>query len=244
MLISLGFIMPERRINRLQESLGFVEIIKLLKEKYTYKELSEEVNVPIPVLNRYVKGQVIPAPNKTKQLLERFNELFDLREELKRRMNKNRDCTQIFLNTPLMKIIAFDVYSYFGDSNIQKILTAPIDGLPIAIPIAHFFGAGVTYVKNTRDQSIENYIEETYKPNSANFIQSFFLDKNTFQKNENILIVDDIIDTGVTVNALINLAKKFKVNIKGIFALISQNGGVDKIKDAEIPVYTIFENGR
>ena len=234
--------MVERRINRLQESLGFIEVIKLFKEKYTYKELAEKVDEPIPALNRYVKGQVIPAPNKTKQLLEKFKELFDLKTEIKKRMNENGDSTAILRNTPLMKLISLDVFSHFEENRIQQVLTAPINGLPIAIPIAHLFGASVIYTKTTRDQETENYIEETYKPDASKILQSLYLEKNVFQKNEDILIVDDIVRTGATINALINLAKKFKVNIKGIFVLISQNGGVNKIQDKDIPIYTLIEN--
>ena len=106
-------------------------------------------------------------------------------------MKENGDSSKILRNTSLMKLVALDVFSHFEDIDIQQILTAQINGLPVAIPIAHLFDANVTYAKATRDQETENYIEETYKPDASKILQSLYLEKNVFQKNEDILIVDE-----------------------------------------------------
>ncbi len=233
--------MAQKRFNRLQKSLVFIEIIKLLKDKYTYKELSEIFNEPIPALNRYVKGQVIPAPNKTKNLMEKINQIFNLKEELKKRFKLNNNTSPILSNSSLIKLIAFAVYRHFENLNIKKVLTAPVDGLPIAVAISSLFDAQITYPKSTRDQSIENYIEQTYQPDGSKFIKSLYLEKEIFKKNEKILIVDDTIKTGATINALIELAKKFKANIEGIFVIISQDGGVNKIKENNSLIYSMIE---
>lgn len=233
--------MANKRLNILQESLGFVEILKLLKEKYTYKEIAEKVHLAVPTLNRYAKGQVLPAANKTKELLQVFRELFDLKEELKKRIDETGDYTSIFTNPSLMKLIALDVYMHYQNNTIDKVFTAPIDGLPIATFIAHVFGASVAYTRFTREHPIEEYIEEAYRPAQSNRIQSFYLQKNIFKKNENVLIVDDMIKTSATLNALVHLAKRCEVKIKGIFVVLSEDGGLRKIEDKNIPIYTLIE---
>ena len=58
------------QIKAVQEKLRLVRIPKILKKSYTYEELSKMTGLPITVLNRYVRGKVLPSTERTKELLE------------------------------------------------------------------------------------------------------------------------------------------------------------------------------
>ncbi len=50
---------------------------------------------------------------------------------------------------------------------------------------------------------------------------TLFVPKNAFKRRDSVLIVDDMIKTGETQAALVNLVQKAKAEVSGIFSLIA-----------------------
>lgn len=202
-----------------------VELLKILKKNHTYEELSKITKLPVTVLNRYVKGHVLPSKNRADELFEIFGKSFDIKEEVSRRIEFDGrgyfDNTELLGDTLFMRVVAQMVSEKFAGEKISKVLTAAVDGIPIATHIANQLEAQLIIAKRTREVGVSKFIEESYVPSFSGVLMTLYLPKASLTSRDNVLIVDDIIRSGETQRALVNIAEKSGAKIVGIFFLVS-----------------------
>ncbi len=273
----------ETHLQDLKIRLRSIEFLKILKKRFTYEQLSEKLDLPVTVLNRYVRGHVIPSRDRADLLIQFFENNIDLQDEILERiqfkdwivtfneyqellkkkeefqlkLNKIRESTftnkddnikqeikflderikdyldklkeKRFIDNTLlmsdslfMNVLAKIIAQAFLGQNITKLLTAAVDGLPLAIRIADQLECEIIYAKNTKEVGVPKYIEETYTPSSSSGnLLTLYVPKHLLSKKDRILIVDDIIRSGYTQNALINICKKINAKVIGVFIMIS-----------------------
>ncbi len=239
--------MNETHLESIKQRIRSVELLKLMKNSFTYEELSERTDIPITVLNRYVKGHVLPSHERAMWLLETLEKEFNIREEVLKRIKFNDhgffDNTQVLSDALLLKKIAEEVKEIFSDVTVDKVLTAAIDGIPIAMQVANEFAVDLIYTKKNREVGVYDFMEETYMSSSSGVIMSLYIPTLMIKKGENILIVDDIIRSGETQGALIRLVNKARANLVGVFTIISiEEEGLNKIKnDVDCRVVTFVK---
>lgn len=224
-----------------------IDLLKQMKRTTTYEELSKRTSLPITVLNRYIKGHVLPSHKRAKQLIQALSTEFDLKREITQRVAFNAegyfDNYGILSDLLLMRRCAELAKTSFEGIKIDKVLTAATDGIPIAVLIANEFGVDIVYSKNRKEIGVKEFLEETYSPGSSGVLMSLYLPVWAVKKGEQVLIVDDIIRTGETQKALINLVHKAKANVAGIFVLVGVGEvGTKTVKQAaNCPVKIIAE---
>ncbi|MBU7013822.1 MAG: adenine phosphoribosyltransferase [Theionarchaea archaeon] len=208
-----------------------VEYLQMLKRKFTYSQLGEMFELPATVLNRYIMGRVLPNEERAREFIAHFREYYNLEQEIRDRIHCDRegyfDNSPILYDTLLLLEIADQVAERFQET--EKILTSETDGIPVACSIAARLGVDAVYARKNREVGVTDYVEETYVPSSSGNLMSLYLPKNAIQKNEKVLIVDDVLRSGETQRALINLAEKSGASIYGIFMVISV-GDADLVK--------------
>ncbi|MGC1120595.1 MAG: phosphoribosyltransferase family protein [Candidatus Methanofastidiosia archaeon] len=208
-----------------------VEYLQMLKRNHTYAELAEMFGLPATVLNRYIMGKVLPNEERAREFVAHFRGYYSLEQEIRKRIHCDRegyfDNSTILYDTLLLTEIAEQVAERFQDA--EKILTSETDGIPVACSIAVRLGVDAVYARKNREVGVTDYIEETYVPSSSGNLMSLYLPKNAIQKNEKVLIADDVLRSGETQRALINLAEKSGASICGIFMVISV-GDADLVK--------------
>ncbi|MEM3586446.1 MAG: phosphoribosyltransferase family protein [Candidatus Jordarchaeaceae archaeon] len=202
-----------------------VELLKILKKSYTYEELSKITKLPITVLNRYVKVHVLPSKGRAEELFGIFDKTFDIRGEVSRRIKFDGreyfDNTELLGDILLMRVLAETVSEKFSGHKITKVLTAAVDGIPIATQIANQLEAQLIIAKRNREVGVSKFVEESYVPSSSGVLMTLYLPKGAITSKDRVLIVDDIIRSGETQRALVNIAEKSGAKIVGIFFIIS-----------------------
>ena len=202
-----------------------VEILKLLKKTHTYSELSSTSGLPITVLNRYIKGRVLPSQERSKLLLKTFQDMFNLSQEVRKRIifDKNGyfDNTPLLSDTLLSRAIAREVARRFSGKKITKVLSPAVDGIPIAVHVASELGVDLVIAKKTKEVGIESLIEESYVPSFSGVMMTLYLPKKAITSKDKLIIVDDVIRSGETQRALIDVANKQGAAIVGIFILVA-----------------------
>jgi adenine phosphoribosyltransferase len=142
------------RVSEVKSRISSVELLATLKDNYSYRELSSILGLSAPILSRYVRGHVLPSASRS----EKFVAVF--REKLLRTMVTNRiriardgsyDMSDLNCDVGLLRQIAKVVYSQFGLSQVQKVLTMEVDGIPLAVEIAGEFNVNVAVAKEERD---------------------------------------------------------------------------------------------
>ncbi|MEA1993650.1 MAG: phosphoribosyltransferase family protein [Euryarchaeota archaeon] len=225
-------------MKNLEKKLQAVEYLRYLKEDHTYREISEKFGLPITVLNRYISGRNLPGNEKMKLFLRSYNEDFDLKEEVRGHLVFNGeyfDNTRLLYNTFLLRRVARYCTMLF--EGVDKVFTSAIDGIPLAGKIADAYNVNMVFAKQKKEVGVKKFLEESYIPSSSGNIISLYLPKNAIRRREDVLIVDDVIRSGETQRALINLVKRSGARVCGIFVIIAvKKEGLRMIKDENLKV--------
>ncbi len=202
-----------------------IELLRTAKKHHTYRELSQRTGLPVTVLSRYVKGHVLPTAKRAKSIWSMLTKLVSLEDELRGRISFDDlgyfDNTNIICDLNLLQQAAQYTLSKFAGRRITKVVTAAVDGIPLATVVAAALGADLVIAKKSKEVGVHDFIEETYIPSNSAVMMALYIPKGVIRKGDSVLIVDDIIRTGETQRALINLISKAKAEVSGIFALVS-----------------------
>lgn len=214
------------RILDLKYKLMTIELLNLAKKTYTYRELSAIIHLPETVLSRYVKGHVLPTAERAEEINKTLQKYMSLEKELQGRIKFDDqgyfDNTSIITDTMLLERCVQFAVTKFAGKRINRVMTAAVDGIPLATLLAHRLGVGLVVAKKNREIGVREFHEEIFTPHPKTaIIRSLFVSKDAIRRGEGILIADDIIDTGETQRAMIKIAQKAKAEVAGIYALVS-----------------------
>jgi len=213
------------RILDLKYKLMTIELLNLAKQRFTYRELSAMVHLPETVLSRYVKGHVLPTADRAEEINKTLQRYMSLDKELLERIHFDDggyfDNTAIIGDTLLLERAVQHAVGKFAGKRVTKIMTAAVDGIPLATLLAHRLGVGLLVAKKAREVGVREFIEEIFVPPKTAVVLSLFVPRDAIKKTDCVLIVDDIIDSGETQRAMMKIIQKAKAEVIGIYALIS-----------------------
>lgn len=203
------------------------ELLRVAKYRrdLTYRELSSKTGLPVTVLSRYAKGHVLPHIERAKQLCNVLTKLVGLENEIRNRIKFNEDGyfdnTEIIWDFNVLQQAANRALAYFAGRRVTKVFTAAVDGIPLATMVANALGVNLVIAKKDKEVGVKSFLEETYVLKDSGMLMTFYVPKDAMKRRDSVLIVDDIIKTGETQAALINLVRKAKAEVSGIFTLIA-----------------------
>lgn len=127
-----------------------------------------------------------------------------------------RDITTLLANPAMFRLVIDELIRPYSDSKIDKVVVIESRGFIFGTPIAYVLNAGVVPVRKPGKLPGETYAEEyalEYGTNTLEIHQDAILD------HERVIIVDDLLATGGTVEATIRLVERFGGEIIGISVL-------------------------
>jgi purine operon repressor len=204
-----------------------IELLRTAKYKrnITYRELSSKTGLPVTVLSRYAKGHVLPNTARAKQLWKVLTKIVGLERELRSRIRFNEDGyfdnTEIIGDFNILQQAANNALADFAGKRVTKVLTAAVDGIPLATMVANALGVNLVIAKRNKEVGVKVFLEETYVLKDSGVTMTLYIPKDNIKRRDSVLIVDDMIKTGETQAALVNLVRKTKAEISGIFSLIA-----------------------
>lgn len=205
-----------------------IELLKTAKYKrnITYRELASKTGLPVTVLSRYAKGHVLPNTSRAKQLWRVLTRLVGLEPELRSRIKFDEDGyfdnTEIIGDFNILQQAANHALANFAGKRVTKVLTAAVDGIPLGTMVANALGVNLVIAKRGKEVGVKAFLEETYiLGRDSGVTMTLYVPKEIIKKRDSVLIVDDMIKTGETQAALVNLVRKAKAEISGIFSLVA-----------------------
>jgi adenine/guanine phosphoribosyltransferase-like PRPP-binding protein len=134
------------------------------------------------------------------------------------------------------------VFYRFAGRRITKVLTAAVDGIPLATIVAEALGVNLVIAKNSKEIGVRTFHEESYIPGDSALIMSLYIPRDLIRRGDSVLIVDDVVKTGETHRALVNLVAKARAEVAGIFVLIAVGASwKTKLRDAtNFPVEVVL----
>lgn len=228
-----------RRFEELWYRLGSIEVLKILKKRMSYEELSSMLNMPPAVLSRYVNGHVLPSVEKSKLILSIFKREF-LVDEVMNRLSRDEvgalDTSRIIHDPLFLRQIILAEYEKLMGFKVDKVMTMESDGIPVAYQLALILGTEMAIARKSKKIGVRNFVEvkQIFESGAYRYI---YLPKGLVEKGEYVLLVDDIIRTGGTMKALVALCRELKASISGIFSIIALRGAKEKlVEELDIPI--------
>lgn len=148
-----------------------------------------------------------------------------------------RDITNLLKNGPVFKS-AIDAIACHYDTKIDVIVSIEARGFIIGSALAYCLGCGLVPVRKKGKLPWRVYRKSYDLEYGQDQLE---VHQDGVEPNQNVLIVDDVIATGGTVEAVVNLVKEMKGNIVGAAFLIelTEFKGREKIKD--VPVFSLIQ---
>jgi purine operon repressor len=205
-----------------------IELLRTAKYKrnITYRELASKTGLPVTALSRYAKGHVLPNTSRAKQLWRVLTKIVGLETELRSRIKFDDtgyfDNTEIVGDYNILQQAANHALANFAGKRVTKILTAAVDGIPLATMVGNSLGVNLIVAKRNKEVGVKAFLEETYVlGKDSGVTMTLFIPKEAIKKRDSVLVVDDMIKSGETQEALVNLVKKARAEISGVFSLIA-----------------------
>jgi adenine/guanine phosphoribosyltransferase-like PRPP-binding protein len=205
-----------------------IELLRTAKYKknITYRELSSKTGLPVTVLSRYAKGHVLPNTTRAKQLWRVLNKIVGLETELRSRIKFDDtgyfDNTEIIGDFNILQQAANYALANFAGKRVTKVITAAVDGVPLATMVANSLGVNLIVAKRNKEVGVKAFLEETYiLGKDSGVTVTLYVPKDVVKKRDSVLVVDDMIKSGETQEALVTLVRKAKAEISGVFSLIA-----------------------
>ena len=209
-------------IEDIKKRIRSIELLKMLKNYYSYDELSTLMGYSKVVLNRYIKGHVLPASDRADEIIRKAKENLDIKKLVKDQLVFFKgffDMTTLLGNTSLLKLVAQYVADNFKNAKLTKIGAVAPEGLPIAVHLATELDIEIAIAKRTRDLGVREFVKVHFPQQSTGELLSLNLPKGLLTLDDRVLIIEDSCRTGATLEMMVELVEKSMAKIGGIFVL-------------------------
>jgi adenine phosphoribosyltransferase len=149
-----------------------------------------------------------------------------------------RDITNLLKNGPVFKSAIDKMAKHYQTTKIDSIISIEARGFIIGSALAYRLGCGLVPVRKKGKLPWKVYRQSYDLEYGQDHIE---VHQDAIEPGQNILIVDDVIATGGTVEAVSKLVKEMQGNIIGAAFLIELTvlKGRERIKD--IPVFSLIK---
>lgn len=121
--------------------------------------------------------------------------------------------------------------SAFADKDIEVVMTVATKGIPIAYAVASHLNVPVVIVRRDSKVTEGSTVSINYVSGSSKRIQTMVLSKRSLAEGSKVLIVDDFMKAGGTVNGMINLLEEFNAELAGIAVLVESENIEERLVD-------------
>ena len=136
------------------------------------------------------------------------------------------------------------IASHFVKSGATRILTAEISGIAPALMTAKHLNLPVVYARKTRPITMPNTVYLTVAPShtKGNMVE-LIVSPEYLKAEEKVLIVDDFLASGATIQALARLAQAAGAEVCGVGTLIEKTfeGGRDALAYLNVPIFSLVQ---
>ncbi len=151
-----------------------------------------------------------------------------------------RDISTLLYNGNALKYITEIYYNRYKDISLNGIAAIEARGFIFGAILAEKLGISFIPIRKKGKLPCKVFSEEYQLEYGTDTLE---VDITAIKKNDNILVIDDLIATGGTAIATGNLINKFSANIHEYTFLINlpDLGGAKKLIDSNYNVYSLME---
>ncbi len=127
------------------------------------------------------------------------------------------------LSTPaILKNVGRIIANSFKDEKIDAVMTVATKGVPLANAVANVLNVPFVIVRRDLKITEGSTVSVNYVSGSSDRIEKMFLSKRSLPAGSRVLIVDDFLKNGGTINGMISLLAEFDSSLAGV-AVFAEN---------------------
>jgi len=210
-----------------QEKLMTLNLLKMAFKSFDTLESMKDylaksnVEVSIANLSRYINGKALPKSKLKGEILKvlvgnkdiglTIKDLIDshIREWTDSLGNTAVNNTYLLNDSKTLKAILFlAIQQGIIPRDVDKIITAEVDGIPVALTLAHLLNIDCIYARRKKPLGTTECIAEDIQSMTSGRIETIYLPEKFIKHDERVLIVDDVIRSGSTQKALVELVRR------------------------------------
>ena len=149
-----------------------------------------------------------------------------------------KDITPLLSNPVLFKKVIDTLKTRYKDNRIDQVVGVEARGFVFASALAYALGCGVVMVRKPGKLPYKTF-QETYSLEYGE--DSVEIHQDAFEKGQNVVIIDDVLATGGTLAACIDLVNKnFEVNLIEVGFLIELDFLKGRQKLGNVSIYSMM----
>ena len=238
------------RYGRLKARLLAIEMLRLFKSNLPYKILSELTNIPESVLCRYTRGAIIPSFEQAVNILAHLTLSVDINYLLRKLVEQEKsniiDLSRVLKDPYVTRLLSVILYLELIDLDITMLVVTADYILPLASLLGLELNASIIPVKKKAYPGVNYY--SAVIPRSPKDVEAIFIDKDLVNRNDKLLVLADVVYTGVTLKTVLSLLEKSRATISAIIVILGLGElWRDELKQydvrvlTQIPFPTVFE---
>lgn len=131
--------------------------------------------------------------------------------------------------------------SIYSNYDIDVVMTVATKGIPLAYAVASYLDVPVVIVRHGNRVTEGSTVSINYVSGSTKRIQTMVLAKRSLKEGSNVLIIDDFMKAGGTVNGMVSILEEFNANVKGIGVLVESEGVEERLVDEYISLVKLTD---
>ncbi|BAS47004.1 pur operon repressor [Staphylococcus schleiferi] len=137
-------------------------------------------------------------------------------------------------NPALLKRVGRLIATIYMHEELDAIVTIATKGISLANAVANVLNLPVVVIRKDNKVTEGSTVSINYVSGSTRKIETMVLSKRTLKEHSNVLIVDDFMRAGGSINGVMNLMNEFKAHVKGVSVLVESK----EVKQRLIEDYT------
>ena len=133
-----------------------------------------------------------------------------------------------------LRIIGKIFGAAFKELDVDYVVTVATKGIPLAYAVADVLRVPIVIIRRDPKVTEGSTVNINHISGSSRKIQTMVLAKRSIQEHSNVVIVDDFMKAGGTIQGIVNLMDEFHATVKGIGVLAEAE---DEEEDRKIDDY-------
>ncbi|ALS80165.1 MULTISPECIES: pur operon repressor [Planococcus] len=149
--------------------------------------------------------------------------------------------TDVLGNPEMMNRVGKVFATAFAKEKIDVIMTVATKGIPIAHAIARHLNVPVVIVRRDSKVTEGSTVSINYVSGSSRRIQTMVLSKRSMKSGQRVLITDDFMKVGGTMNGMKNLLEEFECTLAGVAVLVESEHSDERLVEKYLSLVKLHE---
>ncbi|MBS4201479.1 pur operon repressor [Bacillus sp. FJAT-49732] len=149
--------------------------------------------------------------------------------------------TDLLGDPQILNEVGKHLASAVSDRDIDVVMTVATKGIPIAQTVAHHLNVPFIIVRRDNIVTEGSTVSINYVSGSSKRLQMMSLSKRSLKEGAKVLIVDDFMKAGGTINGMVNLLAEFNAIVAGTAVLVESEYEEERLVDDYISLIKLTD---